>query len=134
MCFMVAVVFSSSLVLASLLKILESEREGTDVWTIAGITAERQTWRGYGLAIAFLLSEGCRSLFTCWQWMIGSITGTQVRSAIRLLLYKKMLRLKNCNVPSGELVNFITNDTSNSFSNYADQRSVGIADRLRTRS
>ena len=32
------------------------------------------------------------------------------------------------------VANIVTNDTSNSFSNYADQRSVGIADRLRTRS
>jgi ATP-binding cassette subfamily C (CFTR/MRP) protein 12 len=108
--FMVSVVFSSSLVLAELLRILEEKDQG-EQWTIIGIAAEKETWQGCGLALAFLVSEGSRSLFTCWQWMIGSITGTQVRSAVRLLLYKKMLRLKNCNVPSGQLVNFIANDT-----------------------
>ena len=74
-------------------------------------TPSQPVWVGYVLALSFLLSEACRSIFVNQHWLVAVLAGIRLRAAARGLLYDKLLRLRGDALESvGPAVNLLTAD------------------------
>lgn len=68
-------------------------------------------WQGIVLVVAFLVCELLRSICVNQHWLLAVLTGLQLRSAARTMLYRHALSVRQAGVSVGQMVTMLQADT-----------------------
>lgn len=75
----------------------------------------QEIWVGIVLTACFGLGELFRSVFVNQHWLNAMLMGTRLRGALRVMIYDKLLKLRNPRVAVGKVVNMSAADAQRAF-------------------